>query len=123
MILLTIEYIDMKKPTVLIVEDDVDLLSTLTDLLEGEGVNVVGIDRCKEVEKFVQKTHPDVALLDIKLPDGRGDVLAEKIKQINGTKVYLMSASEELHKMTKDAGADGYLKKPFGFQEVLDLIS
>ena len=111
-----------KRAKVLIVEDDVDLLATLTDLLESEGLHVIPLRRAKNVESIVQTMHPAIALVDVQLPDGRGDNVAKKVKQINGTKVYLMSASEELHRITKESGADGYIRKPFGFEEVLKLV-
>ncbi len=111
---------------ILIVEDDEDLLLTLTDLLESEGHSVLGFKRTKGVVNEIIKEHPDYALLDIKLPDGRGDKLAGDIKNTrntNGVKIYLMSASEELTRIADESGADGYLKKPFGFQEVLNLLN
>ena len=110
---------------IIIVEDDEDLLLTLTDLLVSEGHSVFGFKKIKGVINSVITQHPDYALVDIQLPDGKGNELAEDIKKSSntkGVKIYLMSASEELRKISQVSGADGYLKKPFGFQEVLDLV-
>ena len=111
---------------IIIVEDDEDLLLTLTEILESEGHSVIGCKRAKGVVDKVAEEHPDYALLDVKLPDGKGDELASAIKnspKTNGVRIFLMSASEELKKLTQESGAHGYIKKPFGFQEVLDLIN
>lgn len=111
---------------IIIVEDDEDLLLTLTDILESEGHSVIGCKKARGVVDKIVEEHPDYALLDIKLPDGKGNELADAIKRsprTNGVRIFLMSASEELVRLTKESGADGYIKKPFGFQEVLDLIN
>lgn len=111
---------------IIIIEDDEDLLVTLTDLLESEGHDVIGCMKAKGVVDKIAKEHPDYALVDIKLPDGLGHELADSIRKApntNGVKIYLMSASEELVRLTRESGADGYIRKPFTFKEVLDVIS
>lgn len=111
---------------IIIVEDDEDLLLTLTDVLESEGHEVIGCKKARGVVDKVAEEHPDYALLDIKLPDGKGDEVARAIRRsnrTNGVRIFLMSASEELYRITKEAGADGYIKKPFGFEEILRLVN
>lgn len=111
---------------ILIVEDDKDLLLTLTDLFESEGHTVFGFEKAKGVLEKVFQHKPDCAFLDIKLPDGRGDKLAKEIKKSlsqHEMRIYLMSAGEELALATEESGADGYLKKPFAFKEILDIVN
>lgn len=73
----------------------------------------------------VERTHPDVALLDVYLPDGNGIELCRDIKSRFPTMkcVILTGAGDEAFVEALMAGADGYVGKEAGFSELSDVIS
>lgn len=110
---------------VVIVEDDVDLLETLSSLLEGEGHKVWKFERAKPTYRKLIELAPDTLVVDLMLPDGNGEELAlyaRKNKALQGTRVILISADERVTKSAKEVGADAYLKKPFSFDKLLGLV-
>lgn len=114
----------MKK--VVIVEDDQDLLETLSLFLEDEGFKVWKFEKSRPVYKKVKKLNPDSMVVDLMLPDINGDKLAAYIKEdheLKNTKVILISADESVARTAKESGADAYLKKPFSFDKLLTLVN
>ena len=64
-----------KMRKILIVEDDVDLLDTLSLFLTEESFKVKALKNASGFQKCFESFSPDVVLLDVKLPDEDGDVL------------------------------------------------
>lgn len=84
--------------TVMICDDEADLLHLFRHTLEST-YNVLTVDSGKEcIEKFLEEKHNgknvDVLLLDYKLGDMTGDIVACKIHELNGVKTILISAYE-----------------------------
>ena len=113
------------RKNVLLVEDDQDLAVVVGSVLEGQGywVNIVG--SVKEFRIYTKKRVPDLVIMDVKLPDGRGDKLVRELKlgKGDGVKVILVSGTENLKRIADRVGADGWLSKPFKITELLDLIN
>ena len=112
--------------TVLLVEDDRELRSTLRDALMVEGYKVraaasLADARCLMAQSGIQGGI-DLVLLDLGLPDGDGEALLSTLRREHGTvPVIVISARHgDDPKITLlDAGADDYLVKPFGLGELL----
>lgn len=113
------------KQRILVVEDDRAILIGLVDLLEAEGYTVLqAVDGDKALETF-QHERPDLVLLDIMIPGRSGyDVCREIRKTDPVTPVLMLTAKgQEVDKVVGlELGADDYIVKPFGVNELLARI-
>ncbi|MBN2444317.1 MAG: response regulator transcription factor [Spirochaetales bacterium] len=111
----------MKKERILVVEDDIPILTGLVDLLEGEGYAVSSAEDGNMGLELYHHTQPDLVLLDIMLPHRSGyDVCREIRKNDPVTPVIMLTAkSQEVDKVVGlELGADDYIVKPFGVREL-----
>lgn len=119
--------IDMKvtdKKTIMIVEDEPDLLEMLIFEFEFLGFHVVSANSGDEAFKKLSQSSVNVLLTDVGMPQGDGVELLKKVrKKYKNTKVFIMSGystlSEEEALVT---GAQGYFLKPFRLSEVVSEI-
>ncbi|MEZ4651364.1 MAG: response regulator transcription factor [Candidatus Eisenbacteria bacterium] len=110
---------------ILVVEDDPSISTGLVDLLEGEGYEVTLVaDGLKAVVAFESKG-PDLVLLDVMIPGQSGyDVCRQIRARDTHTPVLMLTAKgQEVDKVVGlELGADDYIVKPFGLQELLARI-
>jgi DNA-binding response OmpR family regulator len=108
--------------TILVIEDDPNLAFVLKDNLEFDGYTVVTVaDGAQGLER-VATLRPDLVILDVMLPSLNGIQVCKGIRERGDrTPVILLTArSQEAEKVQGlDAGADDYVTKPFGVQELL----
>lgn len=109
-------------PSVLVVEDDRDLLSVLQRILGGEGFNVRSAQDGEAGLLEALDHAPDLVILDIGLPRKNGVEVARELRSRGFRAPMLMltartSVSDKVSGL--DAGADDYLPKPFEFAELL----
>ena len=112
------------KPTVLIVEDNLDLAEATRHFLEMKRFRVL-ISDGKDLQQILTDDRPDIIILDISLGSLDGRVLCKELKQKEQTKtipVIMLSAHEKLSKAYDDDCADGYIMKPFALGELLQEI-
>jgi two-component system, OmpR family, KDP operon response regulator KdpE len=109
---------------VLVVDDEERLRRTLTRSLEGHGYIVLEADDGSAGLVGFETFKPDVVLLDLMLPDMSGVDVCRELRSKYGTPIIVLSAlGEERTKVSAlDAGADDYLTKPFGMNELLARI-
>lgn len=111
---------------ILIVEDNEGLCKVLTALLVSGGHEVVGrLADGNGVEEKITELRPDVLCLDYQLPGRDGlTILAAVNAMAPEIDVLFMTASEEegIEQRAADAGASGFIRKPFSQQQVLDEI-
>ena len=106
---------------ILIVEDEIDLLSSLVSFSEKENYHYDIAKTYSEASERISLYDYDCILLDINLPDGNGLQLLETLKNVNKTDgVIILSARNSLDDKIKglNLGADDYLTKPFHFPEL-----
>lgn len=106
---------------VLVAEDDMFTREGLTDILEGEGYDVIQAENGDiALNKFKEET-PDFICLDIMMPEKNGYEVCKAIRGMDDSVpiIFLSAKSEEIDKVIGlDLGADDYIVKPFGIQEV-----
>ncbi|HOO55532.1 MAG TPA: PAS domain S-box protein [bacterium] len=112
---------------ILVVDDDRDMVELIESLLISEGFEVHTAYSEKEARDELEKSMPQLVLLDIQLPDGNGLDLCSDIKsdaKYADTIVYLFSAKSiaELQEMSVWSGADGFIPKPFEIDSFVEMI-
>jgi two-component system NtrC family response regulator len=109
------------KPTILIVDDEKLLLSSLERALSVNGYNALTAKNGKGALAFFEKYNPDLVLLDVKLPDIDGMQLLRKIKEIDlHCPVIMMTAYSGIRGAVEaiKLGAYDYMAKPFDIEEM-----
>ncbi len=108
------------KPAILVIEDEAPLRKFLRVTLEMSDYRVVEASGGKEGLEQAIKSRPDLIVLDLGLPDLDGVELTRKLREWSTVPVVVVSArGREQDKVAAlDAGADDYLTKPFGVDEL-----
>jgi two-component system KDP operon response regulator KdpE len=108
-------------PLVLIVEDDRGIQDVLRFLAEANGMRVVAADTCDLAIREAESHRPDLAIVDLGLPDRDGIQLIQKIRTWSRLPIIVLSARtlESQRRAAFDAGADDYVAKPFSVPELL----
>ncbi|MEA2288903.1 MAG: hypothetical protein QOD55_900 [Solirubrobacteraceae bacterium] len=106
---------------VLVVDDDETILAVVGRLVEGAGAQVIAVASAEEGLRAMYASRPQLVVLDIDLPGLDGWQALERIRQMTDVPVVMLSArADELEKVRAlQAGADDYVTKPFGLQELL----
>ena len=116
----------LKKTTVLIAEDDLQMAFIIKDNLEEEGFVVINCpDGTTAWEEF-QRVQPDICLLDINMPGKDGFALAKKIRQKSDVVpiIFLTAKAMDEDKLKGfETGADDYITKPFSMKELLSRMN
>jgi two-component system KDP operon response regulator KdpE len=108
-------------PIALLVEDEAEIRRFVRTALEAEGWVVRESATMREGIIDAGTTKPDLAILDLGLPDGDGREFIREVRKWSGMPIIVLSArAGETDKVQAlDAGADDYLTKPFGVAELL----
>ncbi|WMJ89605.1 response regulator transcription factor [Anaerocolumna sp. MB42-C2] len=106
----------------LLVDDEPGLLRMVTAILKDDGFeNIVSASSVKEGIAVAKNEKPDLAILDVMLPDGDGFSLMEQIRSFTDVPIIFLTAKDEaVDKLAGlGLGADDYIVKPFIAQELL----
>jgi DNA-binding NtrC family response regulator len=109
-----------------IFDDDEDIISICTFVLESKGWQVYAFTDCSDIVDKVSRVGPDVILMDNWIPDEGGIVATQQIKKTDALKhipVIYFSANSNISTLTGEAGADTFLEKPFDLEELQHTIS
>lgn len=115
----------MAQKKIIIVDDDLGIVESFTEILKYQGYLVDSATTAKEGIKKMSKTFYDLALLDIKLPDKNGTEILKEIKESKPNMIKIMvtgfadldNAVESLNH-----GANAYIMKPVNPEELIKLI-
>lgn len=107
--------------TILVVDDEPQLLRALQINLHAEGYQVLTALDGTTALQHAASNHPDLIVLDLGLPDINGVDVITKIRRSSSTPIVVLSARHgSVDKVRAlDAGADDYVTKPFGLDELL----
>lgn len=110
--------------TILVVEDDPSLNAALVATLKAAGFRPVPAHTGAEGLRWLAHYRPDLVLLDLGLPDRDGLTVIAEIRARGATPIVVLSArdAEAIKVEALDLGADDYVAKPFGVDELLARI-
>lgn len=112
---------NQNKYKILLVEDEGNILNFVTALLEANDYQIITATNY-EMAKTMYASHiPDLVILDLGLPDKDGSILLCEIRAKDFTPIIVLSARTEEREKVKllDMGANDYITKPFGSDELL----
>ena len=107
---------------ILLVDDEPDLLKLVSDILTDDGfINIVTAATVKDGISVSRNESPDLAILDVMLPDGDGFSLMRQIREFTDVPIIFLTAKDEAADKLAGLGlgADDYIVKPFLPQELL----
>jgi two-component system KDP operon response regulator KdpE len=106
---------------ILVVDDEPHILRALKASLRGAGYDVDTADTAEGALTAAAVAPPDAVILDLVLPDGRGTDVARELRTWSTVPIIVLSVvGDESEKVAAlDAGADDYVTKPFGVDELL----
>ncbi len=106
---------------ILIVEDEPKLAAIESDYLTQSGYQTTIIDNGLDVLPYVQKSPPDLILLDLMLPGKDGMEICKEVRQFSNIPIIMITARvEEIDRLLGlELGADDYICKPFSPREVV----
>ena len=117
-----IRYENGMTPTrVLVIDDDADIRGLVAELLGRAGLSVEQAENGRSGLRALNETPPDLVVLDVSMPDLDGWQTLERIRDVSDVPVLMLTArGAELERVRGlKAGADDYVVKPFGSQELV----
>jgi two-component system KDP operon response regulator KdpE len=112
----------MTRPVqILLVDDEVSIQRAMSPLLRSRGYTVTVAGNGREALEIFERERPDLVILDLGLPDMDGSLVCRRVRERADTPILVLSArSEEKNKVAAlDEGADDYVTKPFGPEELM----
>lgn len=112
----------LKRKRILLVDDEKELLDMVCSILKEEGYSSIRIASTqKEAVEIACSFHPELAVLDVMLPDGNGFSLFEKLREMGDYPILFLTACGEDEDKFRGLGlgADDYMVKPFLPKELI----
>jgi two-component system KDP operon response regulator KdpE len=109
---------------ILIVDDEPNIIATVAPLLRTRGYDVLSAMNGRAALETVDRDKPDLIVLDLGLPDIDGVEVCRQVRKTQSVPILVLSArgAEGDKVRALDAGADDYVTKPFGTEELLARI-
>ncbi|MCW4044951.1 MAG: response regulator [Candidatus Bathyarchaeota archaeon] len=110
---------------ILVIDDDAQMRSMLSSILQEEGYAVAAVENGKKALKTCEKTPFDLALIDVDLPDIKGVELLPQLKQMQPKMVkIIITGNPSIDNAVKAVNekSDGFILKPFKVPELLEMI-
>lgn len=109
---------------ILIVEDDIQIVSALSQILTVEGFITDTATGKKQAMEKISSNSYDLILLDISLPDGNGFSICSAVRATTDTPVIFLTASSDEYSVVAglNMGADDYIEKPYRPRELISRI-
>jgi two-component system KDP operon response regulator KdpE len=112
------------QPHILVIDDEPQILRALRTILTAKRFRVSTAIRGEEGLALAAAQQPDLIILDLSLPDMDGIDVCEQLREWTQVPIIVLSVRDSEHDKVKalDKGADDYLTKPFGIEELLARI-
>lgn len=113
-----------KRVSILVIDDEPQILRALRTILTARQFNVATASRGEEGLALAAAQPPDLVILDLSLPDMEGIEVCARLREWTRAPIIVLSVrdSEKDKVAALDQGADDYLTKPFGIEELLARI-
>lgn len=114
----------MAAKTVLIVDDELEMLEILSTVLEDEGYSVLVASNINDaMQRFLAQT-PDIVISDVRMPGGNGDELLRQLRtQTKDIPIVLVTGHSDFSiEEALNEGADALLAKPFSLDELITVV-
>jgi DNA-binding response OmpR family regulator len=110
-----------KKTTILVADDDPQLLRLVTRNLQMEGYDILSAGDGEQALELIESRTPDLVLLDIMMPKLDGFSVCARVREFSAVPIILLTARGQDQDKVRglDLGADDYLTKPFNVDELL----
>jgi len=116
----------MQNTKILICDDDDEIVSVLTILLEAEGFTVITENDSTRLFDKIKAVNPDVLIIDIWMPQMSGDEIIRQVRadsELQMLPIIAFSASHKTKVCAMEAGADRYISKPFDIDDISQAIT
>ena len=113
---------------ILVVDDEKDIVETLSFMMRARGYEVIEAYDGEEGLKLAKEQSPDLMILDVMMPKINGYKIARLLKYDSKYKhipiIMVTARGQDSDKLIgEETGADEYITKPFEFEEVLDCVN
>ena len=103
---------------ILVVDDEPQIRRIMRAVLVTKGYEVMEAESGEDALKLIRSECYDLMLLDINMPGISGIEVCREVRRSSDIPIVIMSAGEESRAKARDAGANDYLKKPFGVSQI-----
>lgn len=110
---------------ILVADDDPGILEVINIILSDRGYQVITVDNPTAISKTIEKNHPNLILMDLWMSGMDGHEVTKILKEKSSSRhlpVIIISALSEGKKIAMDAGANGFLAKPFEIEDLLAIV-
>src|SRR5437660_9843657 len=113
-----------RKARVLVVDDEIEIVRALQRSLAGHGYEVLVAGKGEQALEIIEQSSPDLMLLDLALPGMSGLEVCQQVRKQSDLPIIVISVKDKERDkvLALDLGADDYVSKPFGINEVLARI-
>ena len=109
---------------ILVIDDEEPTVQLIAMLLERRGYEVIRAYRAEEGLRQAYRTHPDLILLDIMMPDMDGWEVCRRLRELSDVPIIFLTAKDDVRDVVKglEMGADDYIIKPYDNDELVARI-
>jgi two-component system KDP operon response regulator KdpE len=109
---------------ILVIDDEEMTVQLIAMLLERRGYEVIRAYRAEEGLRQAYRTHPDLILLDIMMPDMDGWEVCRRLRELSDVPIIFLTARDDVRDVVKglEMGADDYIFKPYDNDELIARI-
>ena len=110
-----------KRPRVLLVDDEPNILDVLSMGFDYEGFDTQVASNGAEALDLIAREQPDIVVLDVMLPGASGLDIARRLRRVSDMGIIMLTARDTVDDriLGLETGADDYMTKPFAFKELL----
>jgi len=110
----------LQNASIVVVDDEPDVLSMVSDYLGRDGYSVTRCTSAAELDRTLEETAPDLVVLDVNLPDENGIAIARRLQATRRVSIVMLTGlTDTIDRVVGlEVGADDYVTKPFDLREL-----